>query len=112
MSVAPGADKPPKRQSTYLQATSMLPRSSYLPAKNCNNELAKGHFRGAGILATTTGNVVTGRFFSKNQKRTHQETSSIFDAQNYTTVTRTGLSDDCSLDRKYHIGLVLCGQML
>ena len=33
MSVAPGADKPPKTAIYYLQATSMLPQSSYLPAK-------------------------------------------------------------------------------
>tara|TARA_Y100001933_G_C18711981_1_gene443668 strand:+ start:303 stop:626 length:324 start_codon:yes stop_codon:yes gene_type:complete len=90
----------------------MLPQSSYLPAKNRNNELAKGHSRGAGILATATGEVVTGRFSSKNQKRTHQESSSIFDAQNYTNLTRTGPSDDCNIDRKYHPALVLSKQML
>ena len=112
MSVAPGADQPPKTAIYYLQATSMLPQSSYLPAKNRNNELAKGHSRGAGILATATGEVVTGRFSSKNQKRTHQESSSIFDAQNYTNLTQTGRSDDCNIDRKYHAALVLSKQML
>ena len=85
----------------------MLPQSSYLPAKNRNNELAKGHSPRAGILATATGDVVTGRFCSKNKKATHQESSSIFDAQNYTNGTRTGPSADCNVDRKYPTTLVL-----
>ena len=65
----------------------MLPQSSYSPAKNRNNELAKGHSPRAGILATATGDVVTGRFCSKNKKATHQESSSILMRK----ITRTAL---------------------
>ena len=67
----------------------MLPQFSYSPVINRNNQLAKSRLKRDGILATTERGVVTGRFCSKIYISSHQESSSIFDAQNYTNGTRT-----------------------
>ncbi len=67
----------------------MLPQFSYSPVINRNNQLAKSRLNRAGILATAERGVVTGRLSSKIYISSHQESSSIFDAQNYTNGTRT-----------------------
>ena len=85
----------------------MLPQFSYSPAINRNNELAKSRLNRAGILASAERGVVTGRFCSKIYISSHQESSSIFDAQNYTAGARTGQSVDRHASRKYPPALVL-----
>ena len=70
----------------------MLPQFSYSPVINRNNQLAKSRLNRAGILATAERGVVTGRLSSKIYISSHQESSSIFDAQNYTNGTRTDQS--------------------